>query len=395
MIFFQRVFLFLSAALLLALYLPQLFWLVVAHRDRAPIPFWSPVDERFLFIRPSAEGSRRTDASGMAISREEFEGKLPLAFQAQLLKEGRMPEVLNGIKLTPAAIREGRLTFKASPRGFDFPSVPLYPLFEAESGRARLALPPDFMRLGRTIEFIDAKTNQVNAEKSKRFRDAFLAEGFKFPVRLVGGNPTTLKPYDEGYYLTDASGFLFHLRMVKDQPRLSRVPDPDGHLNPPGFQPIGIYVQEQESRELRVILIGAQGEVFFVVGESLRITPIPLREYRPHTMTLSIRGDMLSRLFTSTGDGKLEVVATDRALELLAMHEESLPTRDQSTPGRWASAIFPLQWDIESPDSGYLGFHTRWGTATAWIVWLLPPAIGAILLLSKRKTQPLATKHRP
>ena len=60
------------------------------------------------------------------------------------------------------------------------------------------------------MEFIVARTNKINEEKSQLFTEALTAEGFIFPADIIAGLPTTRKSHDEGYFITDSEGTLFH-----------------------------------------------------------------------------------------------------------------------------------------------------------------------------------------
>lgn len=86
------------------------------------------------------------------------------------------------------------------------------------SGRVSLEIPEDVFRLKDNIEFINTQTGEINREKSRNFQHAMEGAGFNFPAKKVWGNPNPKKPYDEGYFVLDNNGQLFHIKMVNGRP---------------------------------------------------------------------------------------------------------------------------------------------------------------------------------
>jgi hypothetical protein len=250
----------------------------------------------------------------------------------------------------------------------------LTPLLESQSGRVRLEMPGDMMQLGDRIEFLDVKTNRLLAEKSARFEKAFDDKGFKFPVRLIEGNPTSLKPYDEGYFLVDSSGAFFHLRQVRGEPELCRLSDilsPADKNRWAEIHPRYLHVQEQDNKEVRLLIVDENGGAHLVIGKDNRLITQPLDKYDPTRMQFNLRGDLLNRLVTVSSNASVEAVAMERDYKFVDRYAETLTPRDARLAGRLAAVIFPLMLDFESDSSGYLGFHLIWGNALAWIVNLL------------------------
>lgn len=387
-----RLFLLFTGVLLLAHYLPAGYWLIADQRQRGPTVFYSCIKKDFLLFRSEQGEVRRTDPAGKIYEREEFEQLLPLDNYLQLYKDGRMPKEIDGVAITPEKLRRERVNVRLKPEALDSPSVALTPFLEAESGRVRLDLPGDYMRLGNTIEFIDAKSNRLLAEKSAQFVKAFADAGFAFPVRLVGGNPSTLKPYDEGYFLVDATGGIFHLRQVKGAPVLRRVTDlvaPAEKESWAQLQPRYIHVQEQDNREVRALIVGANHAVHLVVGPDFRLAPLPLQQFDPATMQLTLRGDLLNRLVTVSSATDVEAVALNRNYELVKRYTETLAARRERPAGQLAAALFPFTLELESATSGFLGFHFARGNAVAWglnLGWLA--LLAGWLLVRKRPLRP-------
>ncbi len=375
-----RIFLLLTGTLLLAHYLPAGYWLIADQRQRVPMVFYSCIEKGFLLFRSEQGEIKRTDAAGKIYEREDFERLLPLDNYLQLYKDGRMPKVIDGIAITPEKLRRERVNVRFKPELLDSPGVALTPLLEADSGRVRLEMPDDFMRLGATIEFINVKSNLVVAEKGEKFQKAFSAAGFVFPVKLVGGNPSTLKPYDEGYYLADATGAIFHLRQVHGEPELQRLTDlvaPEDKARWAELKPRYLHVQEQDNREVRLLIVEQNGTAHCVVGKNYRLVTLPLKQFDPTTMQLTLRGDLLNRLVTVSSPEYVEAVALTREYEFVDRYTETLAARATRPAGKLAATLFPTTLDFEAENSGFLGFHFTAGSRAAlglnalWVIGLI------------------------
>lgn len=367
-----RLLLIVVGLLLLAHYLPQWYWLLVAKRwPHAPIVFYSCVSKEFLFMRYTNGVMARMDARGKIYTRAEFESLLPLDNWAQLIRDGRMPKSIDGVEVSPGKIRYERMSLRIRPDMLDTPEVPLHPLLEAESDRVRLEMPGDFMRLGDGITFIHAASNSVETGKSARFAKAFAAAGFVFPPAIIAGNPNILKPYDEGYYLVDATGATFHLRQVRGEPVLRRISEavPAAAKAPwESLKPRFIHVQEQECREIRCFLLDQSNRPWLVVGKDYRLAPLPLEHYNPATVSVAVRGDLFNRLITANSEDHLELLALNRDYAVVDRYNEALPTRKDSTAGVTARVLFPFTVDFEDDSSGFMGFYVRPGSRATLLV---------------------------
>jgi hypothetical protein len=382
--YLARILLFITSLCLLGYYLPRGYWLLAAKRQRAPIVFYSGVQKDFLFYRYNGEGLQMVDAKGTNYDRDAFETMLPLDNYMQLLRDGRLPKSIDDIPIPPEAIKRARLNYKIKPILIDSPLVKLNPLLEAQSGRVRLEMPDDFMRLGKHIEFLNAQTNVVEREKTDLFARAFATAGFVFPAVRADGNPTTLKAYDEGYFLVDATGSTFQLRQVRGQPELRRIADvaaPESRDAWLAIKPRYIHVQEQDPDQIRAIVIDQTNQVYLVVGKSYKLIPLPLQHYNPDSMTLALRGDLLNRLITVIGDDYLEAIVLDRDYKFVTRYTEKLPIRKDSGAGKLAAALFPFSLEFDDDNSGFLGLYPTWGSLAALgvnavllvgvLIWLL------------------------
>lgn len=381
--YIARIFLLLSAAFLLAYYLPFAWHVLTAKRIRFPFVQYSDTGHGFLFTRYDISPETRdvtvhyTDTAGRAYERDAFEQMLPLTYFMQLEKNGTMPKQINGVKITASAIRREMWSLRVRPDSLDTPAVPLHTVFETDSGRARLEMPEDYMRIHKNgrIEFLSPKTNKILPEKSALYTKAFADAQFTFPVTAIGSNPNPRKSYDEGIYLADANGQFFRLLQAKGAPQLTRIADtaadPAAWRN---LRPQHIIIDEIETRELRAFIIDDTGQPWLAIGEDYRLVKLPVTDYNSAEDGLSIRGNLLSRLLILQKNDQLEAIALDRNYEVLDRYQEKLETSDQKPAAKLTRILFPLRWWLEDGDSGYFGFYTKIGAT-----WSL--ALNAVLLL--------------
>jgi hypothetical protein len=385
---FARILILITLSCLGTYYGPALVHLLLAERQRVPVVFYSPDSDEFLFFRYEGGEVRRVDQQGKIYSREEFEALLPLMHAAQLIKDGRIPETISGWAWDPAVARRARINMRLRAHQLDTPLVPLFPLYESESGRVRIETPREFVRLCSRVEVVDAKSNRLDGPATAAIQKVFDEAAFQLPVRLVGGNPTTLKPYDEGYYLVDREGDLFHLQKRRGQPFLLRVPLetlPGDRQKLQEIDPVFLLVQEHENRLIRVLVIGSDGEVFAVSGPDYIWQPVHFENYDPSTMDLSLRGDVLNLLFSVAGAEHLEAVVLNRDFCPAARHEEPLPGESQKIAGRVINTLFPFVLDLESANSGYLNFSLKINSPSAFGISSILAAAWAVFLFRRRQ----------
>jgi len=201
-----------------AIYLPEFYWKIFDKNIRTPQVYYSAVHEEFFLGKNDGKKYIRCDLKGNNYTREEFERKLPLLHYRQLVMDGDMPEYIQDRKINLEEVRLNRLFKRVKPHTLDQPQINLYPLFESQSGRVQLSMPDEMFRITDRMEFITAATNQINEELTELFTIELIAQGFRFPAQYIAGNPNTKKPFDEGYFVVDASNEVFQIKMIQGQP---------------------------------------------------------------------------------------------------------------------------------------------------------------------------------
>lgn len=268
--------------------LPALYRLVAPNTSRTPFVVYSCLDSSFIQFETINKQVQYTDFKGNTFTKHEADSLLPLFAFRQLVAEGRLPDSLFGVALTPKLIQQNAFHFKTSPKQLNKPAVGLYTLLESASGRVDLQLPPDVFRLtDKGIEFIDCETNTVNKAKSLSFSRELEKYGFVFPVQLIWGNGSTRKDYDNGFLLTDSQNRLFQLKMVKGTPWVRAIKTYGCTIT--GYKQL--FTIEPANRQLVGLVVSDDNQLYAVSADG-SMTHIGLDSYDPQTMQITIIGDL-------------------------------------------------------------------------------------------------------
>ena len=268
--------------------LPALYELVSPRTDKMPFVVYSCLDSTFIKMEVQDKQVHYIDFRGQEFTKHEADSLLPLFAFRQLVAEGRLPDSLYGVALTPKLIQQNAFHFKTSPKQLNKPAVGLYTMLESASGRVDLQLPPDVFRLTKDgLEFIDCETNTVNKAKSLSFSRELTKHGFTFPVQLIWGNGTTRKDYDNGFLLTDQNERLFQLKMVKGTPWVREIKNEELKIK----NYIQVFTLEPANRQL-IGLVVDDAYQLYAVRSNGELVHIGIDAYDPQSMQITITGDL-------------------------------------------------------------------------------------------------------
>ena len=290
----------LLGVIVLAWLLPALYELISPRTDKMPFVVYSCLDSTFIKMDVRDKQVHYIDFRGQEFTKSEADSLLPLFAFRQLVAEGRLPDSLYGVALTPKLIQQNSFHFKTSPKQLNKPAVGLYTMLESASGRVDLQLPPDVFRLTEDgLEFIDCETNTVNRAKSLSFSRELTKHGFTFPVQLIWGNGTTRKDYDNGFLLTDSNNRLFQLKMVKGTPWVREITNEKLEIK----NYIQVFTLEPANRQL-IGLVVDDAYQLYAVRSNGELAHIGIDAYNPQDMQITITGDLFHWTIT-------EYTATD------------------------------------------------------------------------------------
>ena len=284
--------LFALTCLLAAVWLPLGLDTLLDLRVVRSIGLYSPVTGEFVWREyvpswqesalPAGEaatlehGLIHRNAAGAVISREQFENALPFQYAESLRVRGLLPVTIQGRAFNVDALRQGRLILGLRPADFGAARLDsgLYALLDSRPDRVNLVFPEDRFRLRGTLEFVNADHNIPDQAVSDAANAALAAAGFVFPAKAAYGRDTILKPWDAGWFLTDAAGSLYRLRRLYDQPVVDRVP------LPPATRVAHVQVQEAPGKQAAGLLVTTTDAVL-LLGADLSLRPLPCQGYDP------------------------------------------------------------------------------------------------------------------
>lgn len=328
-----------------------------------PFTLYSEVVGEFVSLDNSGEeGTRYYDYSGREYTESEFDSVLPSFYYRQLVMDGRLPDSINGVAISPAMLEEQSFIFISHPSTINRHDTPLYFLLESMSKRVYLEMPNDVFRLGKKgIEFIDMSRNEVDRAKSELFQKTFDAKGVAFPVALVAGNATTKKAYDNGYLLLDANGKLFNLRQTVGRPYLQEIALPSGVV------PQQLFVTEYPSRAFLGFLVDEAGSFYAITLPDYQLVKADLPLLDLTRDKLTIFGNPFYWTVIRSRDGE----ALYTALEAGSLRRVKELRFEGSEKSSIAKYLVPFQLSFTSPLHGYFRpevHHFSWFGLLLWLV---------------------------
>lgn len=328
--------------------LPQLFHLITDEAPERFFVYYSSVEQEFCTISFSEKENksiRKNIVSNKEYTRTEFDSILPLFYYRQLLADGKMPDSIHGRAINIANLNQKNLFFRYRPVDKNRPQIPLYTLFESVSGRVNLETPIDMFRLSKNIEFLNPENNQINKEKSELFNHELTKANFKFPPRMVAGNPSPRKPYDEGYLIIDKKNQLFHLKMQKGSPFVRKV-----HL-PDSLNILHIATVEPEDRSFYAFLFDKNGSIYLLTTKDYELKQLPINPIDIDKNSFVVMGNPLYWNINIVSEKGESIYAIDaETKELVKKH-----TFEQTKYSKaYLSILFPFELSFKSRNSKFI-----------------------------------------
>ena len=364
-----------------AIAIPELYWTIFREGSSTPNVVYSRVLDDFLMVVREDGTPVRKDTKGNYYTRDQFEEKLPLLFFRQLFSTGKMPDTIKGVHMDHHALAENAAYFTFRPVNMNTPRPVMWPLLEAQSGRVNLELPRDYFRIKNKIEFVVAETNKVDHEKSKQFNDALLSKEFAFPATFVAGLPTTKKSVDEGYFIKDSNGNIFHLKMVRGEPYVARIDIP-AHMNIVHIECVDI-----RTAEYYAFLFAEDHSVYVLMTDGYALQQLPFGGFNPEVNRMfRVRNDLLHKTITVTADDHIKVTVTDRDYEVVDYYESHWENMHERPDHILFARLFPFQLNLVTADSRYISFDLYRPKGMAFlIVNVLLVALSVWLLKRKKR----------
>ncbi len=365
------------STLLLSWLLPWAYSISKSQRVNYPFVHYSPIIRTYCYPLKKADAKvNYVDANGKEYSESQFYKMMPLFYYRQLVKDDCLPDSINGVAVTPKSIYTSNFYFRYKPSYKNSPKIKLYTLFESMSRKVDLELPGDMFRFTDKIEFIDPKTNKVKVEKSDLFMNAFNKRGFVPPAKMVEGNPSLKKPYDEGYLVVDSKNQIFHLKMVNGKPFV-RNTNIDTSINPKY-----IATTEFPNKKTYAFLFSEDNQLYVISTHNYQLIKIPIPPFSPKNDELFIFGNMFywNVKVTSATGMKAYAVETKTFQKVDSI---SFPNPNLNKKSYVKELFFPFTLSFTSKKHNYVKPHIEFGSGLFLIIGLL--LAGIYLLLHRKK----------
>lgn len=346
----SRLSILLLAVLAMSFALPAGFDKVFYRPVDDPLLFYSPVLRQFIH-QESMGGHRHEyrDEKGRVYDRQEFEELLPFLYFRNLERRNLLPIVIDGRSFDAMDITNDRqgLEIRARHLRGHSPQIQLYPLFNNDPQTAMMRFPVEMFRFtDSAMEFINADYNRIDRDLTDAFTLALQDHGFTFPATVIGGKPTNLKPFDDGYFIRDAAGQVFHVKRVLNKPEVV------GTGIDPSLDVLDIIVIENERREFHGVIITRQGGVHLISWDDYRLIPIPVQGYDPGRMDFKLLIDPLYRTASVVSRQAVLGVAMDADYQPLRRYELARTDHVPALISHAREFLFPFQLRLDSPYRG-------------------------------------------
>lgn len=364
MIRYSKAILWITVLLLLAWGLPWGWHFLFSKPGSYPFTMYSCVTHDFVSIDRSGSGPVYRGAAGEIYTEKQFDSILPTLYNRQLVSDGRFPAIIDGKDIDNRTLQIEKFTFRHKPADINMKKPGLYPMFEAMSGRVDLEMPGDVFRMGQRMEFIDMDVNRVNEERSQRFTQALLDKGFRFPAKYVAGDPNVRKEYDEGYFITDREGEVFHVKRLKDRPFVRNT-------GISGVEIKYIFPTSFRNRRFYGFFSDESHNLYVLNTKTYELKQIPVPSFDPEKEILTIFGDPFYWTMQIAGENGIKIYAV-RAEDYSLAGVTEIPVQPDWAE-KVAKYIFPFELSFTSGTDQYVwprfsGF-SGWGILL-WIVFI-------------------------
>ncbi len=376
---FGRLLLIISIIFILANYLPEFYWLKFDTPVSKPLVSYSPVLNTFLSGSFDRNQFLWADGTGNKYSRTDYEQYSPASNYRQLLYDKKLPDTLNGVVMDLDSLRLHRIMYRITPQAINSCQIQLWPLLESASGRIRLEMPDDFFRIDENgITFLNTEKNAIEEEKSKLFTDAMLKENFSFPAKLIAGNPSTMKPFDEGYFILDSQNKLYHLKMVKGQPFFRYT------NNPSDIKIKFILFQETNLRRFYAAAISTDNKIYSILYDNYKMLQLPIDNYNLEKDKFVYMGDYINKNLLVENDKVVTDYATDNNFKFIKKFSNNYYDGSKDAAISTANVLFPYTLSFIDQNSGMIDVFFNFSDWRALWGILVSLAL-ALFILKKRK----------
>lgn len=361
----------------LSILLPNLYWMIFDKPIRTPQVSFSPIIKDFVFTQTKKNNGDKMylDNQGNSYDRKSYQALLPFSYYYNLERWDVLPDTIDGIPISISYIRRNTQFVRLRSYYFHTPMIQLYPLYESQSDFTRLEMPNELFRITNKIEFLNARTNSVVDSLSEIYNLALIEQGFQFPARYIAGNPTTRKPFDEGYFIIDAANNVFHLKQIKGRPYCVNTGIPaDLNIR-------HITVQENSRREFYALMVTRENILYLISYDNYKLIRLPVDDFIADEMDFLFIIDPIYRTIKYFNDQELKCIVTDKDYNIIDTYETSWLPKTEWTRSKIVASLFPFQVERENARTDYILFNLKFNGWLALIGIFL--ALGITVIVKK------------
>ena len=376
--------------LLLAIFLPNLYKDIFAKRINTSKVYYSPVDKDFIKMTTVKGKERKVIYSNLDGSEEftqdEYKAKLPFIFYNDLVKIDKFPKEFMAYAQNPRVIRLEKSYLKVKPSMITSKVVNLTPLFESKPKYSSLKLPDDLFRLDENgISFIKSDSNTVDEKKSKLYSNKLLELGAVFPLKDAYGTPTTRKPFDEGYFITDSKSQLFHVKQVENQAVINKV-----ETN--GINIKFVLNKEDARKEYYGLIVDDKSNIYLLMYDDYELLKLPIKDFDYKTQNFRMFTNPISRIITieykdyETQEQVIKSYVTNLDYEIQKenVHKYSLKQSDIYETVK--ATIFPYKIYLVNGEEGYISYDIRDISMKSFVIYFILALLYLLFVkISKRE----------
>lgn len=331
--------------------IPFLYEFVTRKAETTQLVIYSSVAKDFLTQEMVKEDSFvYKDRKGNTFSQYQMDSLVPSIGYRILMLQNRMPDTILGRRISSKEFIEHNFFFSHSPEDINNNSPKLYLLMESEPKRIELSLPNDVFRLtDNSIEFVDLKTNRLIKQKSDLYTEAMKKAGIIFPIKTIGGNPTPMKQYDNGYILADKDNNLFQMKMLNGNPLINRISNKaNGMIR-------AVFVTEYPDKRFIAFVSDSNNKLYAINAATNRLHMVGIPSFDPEKDNLIILGNVFDWNIEVNRNGNRTVYAVNNDdLSLLDSVKIDTKTSFWQYADRY---IFPIKTSFTDKNDKY--FYPR------------------------------------
>jgi len=360
--------------------LPAGFDKVFGQEVGNPLLFFSPPQKRFIY-RESLGGHRFNymNEEGTVYSRTDFEYQLPFLYYKNLEKKKLLPVSIDGQSFDKKTIKAGKQGLEIKSHHLDghHPQIELYPLFNNNPEVAIMPFPEDVFRFtDQAMEFVNADTNRIDTSLTTSFTASLESFGFAFPATVIGGKTTNLKPFDEGFFIRDSKGQVFHLKRVLDKPVIVKTPI-DSTLAIKD-----IIVSENRRKEFYGTIITEQGGLYLISYDNYRLITLPVEKYLPASMDFKLLINPLYKTAITSGPAMVHATTMDSTYKSFRSYDLERHNPVPVLIRVLRDLLFPFQLRFDNPYRGQADVQFKLGGF--WSLVGILSAIGLLFLFGRK-----------